>query len=284
MILYYALGGGLGHLTRARSVLEVLGLTRDAALVTGSVHAADPRVTGGLPVIDVPEVPSAGGRAALAGWLAGLLEARRPPVVILDAFPAGLLGEWCGLPVPPETRLWHVARLLRWDAYRARLAGPPPRLERSFIAERLARRHRRFLGAVSGSVERLRLPVARVASVAPPAELAGAPFWLVAHAGDARETAALARHADALRRATQPCARLVIATPGELSISVPGALLVDVNPASALFAHAARIVTAAGFNSMREAAPYRAKHLCLPLARALDDQFRRAARARARTA
>ena len=30
VILYYALGGGLGHLTRARKVLEALGL-RDAS-------------------------------------------------------------------------------------------------------------------------------------------------------------------------------------------------------------------------------------------------------------
>ena len=54
MILYYALGGGLGHLTRARKVLEALHLTRDAVLLTASPFGADPRVTGGLRVLKVP--------------------------------------------------------------------------------------------------------------------------------------------------------------------------------------------------------------------------------------
>ena len=52
MILYYALGGGLGHLTRARKVLGAPSAT--PSLLTASEHARDPRVTGGLPVIPVP--------------------------------------------------------------------------------------------------------------------------------------------------------------------------------------------------------------------------------------
>ena len=54
MILYYALGGGLGHLTRAQRVLSALGLTDRAALLTSSSFARDERVVGELPVIEVP--------------------------------------------------------------------------------------------------------------------------------------------------------------------------------------------------------------------------------------
>jgi hypothetical protein len=53
VILYYALGGGLGHLTRARKVLAALRLSDDAVLLTASRFARDPRVTGGLPVAAV---------------------------------------------------------------------------------------------------------------------------------------------------------------------------------------------------------------------------------------
>ena len=55
MILYYALGGGLGHLVRARAVLYTLGVAERAVLVTASPFAADARVVGGLPVVRVPE-------------------------------------------------------------------------------------------------------------------------------------------------------------------------------------------------------------------------------------
>ena len=67
MILYYALGGGLGHLARARKVIAALGL-RDVAVLTASRFASDPRVTGGLPLVSVP--PSLGrNRPRFVSWL-----------------------------------------------------------------------------------------------------------------------------------------------------------------------------------------------------------------------
>jgi hypothetical protein len=48
--------------------------------------------------------------------------------------------------------------------------------------------------------------------------------------------------------------------------------LVDAVPAAPLYAAAAGIVTAAGFNTVRELAPYRDRHVCVPFERRLDDQ------------
>jgi hypothetical protein len=43
---------------------------------------------------------------------------------------------------------------------------------------------------------------------------------------------------------------------------------------------ASRIVTACGFNVMRQTEPYRDRHTFLPFPRRYDDQFTRAARRR----
>jgi predicted glycosyltransferase len=43
-------------------------------------------------------------------------------------------------------------------------------------------------------------------------------------------------------------------------------------PAAPRYAGAAGIVTAAGFNAVRELAPYRERHVCVPFERRLDDQ------------
>ena len=56
----------------------------------------------------------------------------------------------------------------------------------------------------------------------------------------------------------------------------PGGDDLDVHPAAALFEPAAAIVTAAGFNAMRQAAPFRDRHRYLPFPRPLDDQRARA--------
>jgi hypothetical protein len=279
MIVYYAMGGGLGHLTRGRAVLDHLFPGREAALLTTSPHAADARVTGGRRVI-APPANATKDRAALRAWLAGALPELAPGVVVLDAFPAGVLGEWCGLAIPEGIELWHAARLLRWDAYRRRLDAPAPRLARTFVLEPLGRRHRKFLRTHSSTVENLFLPPSPDSRLqTPDSRLQG--YWLVVHSGPAPETAALVRHAEDLRRVEDPSAELLVATPArdrDAVAVVPHARFVDANPAAALFPHAARIVTACGFNAFRETRAFADKHVFVPFPRALDDQFRRAAR------
>ena len=251
MIAYYAIGGGLGHLVRARAVLHTLGVS-DAVLVTASPYAKDARVTGEVPVIDVP--PSLDGdRVGLRRWFAGLVAAERPERVIVDAFPAGVLGELPEIDVPVD----HVARLLRWPKYARRLDGPLPPIETTFVLEPLHPEHRAALEAASDRLEPLPL-------FDPPApardDAAGA--TLVVHAGPDHEVEALV----ALARTTGHPVR----------VARPGGPDLDVHPASALFSSAAAIVTAAGFNAMRQAAPFRDRHAFAPFPRPLDDQFARA--------
>lgn len=253
MIVYYAIGGGLGHLVRARAVLHTLGVS-DAVLVTASPFANDARVTGEVPVIEVP--PSLDGdRAGLRSWFAGLVAGERPERVIVDAFPAGVLGELVELEVPVD----HVARLLRWPKYARRLDRPLPRIETTFVLEPL---HPDHLAALQGASDRLE----PLALFDPPEEArhdaAGAA--LVVHAGPDHEVDALL----ALARTTGHRVR----------VARPGGPDLDVHPASALFSSAAAIVTAAGFNAMRQAAAFRDRHAFVPFPRPLDDQFARATR------
>ena len=105
MTAYYAMGGGLGHLTRARAFLHTLNVR--ATIVADSPFASDPRVTGGVPVVRT--VP--------------------PGDLILDTFPAGLFGEIEGGVVD------YVARYVRWERYA--LPPNPPRIRRAYVLEPL---------------------------------------------------------------------------------------------------------------------------------------------------
>jgi hypothetical protein len=252
VILYYAIGGGLGHLVRARAVLHTLGLEEDAALLTASRFADDPRVVGPVPVIRVPDELDR-DRVGLGRWLADLLAAEQPSRVIVDAFPAGVLGELGSLEVPVD----HVARLLRWPKYARRLDGPLPRIEATYVVEPLRPEHGAALAAAS---ERM-VPLALVDPPAPTRDDASGAA-LVVHSGPDHEVDALV----ALARGTGR--RVVIARPGGGDL--------DVHPAASLFADAAAIVTGAGFNAMRQAAPYRERHRFIAFPRPLDDQRARA--------
>jgi hypothetical protein len=275
VLLYYALGGGLGHLVRARAFLHTLGLAREATLFTSSRFAADHRVTGGLPVVRVPSSLD-GNRAGLRALLEETLAETRATRLVVDAFPAGLLGELAEWAPPAGLVLWHVARLLRWDRYSADASGRLPRFDVTFVVEELHPDHRRALEAVSREFR----PLDLVDPPASPPEPIQGPHVLVVHSVPDEEMLDLVACARDLAAADGHGARVVLASPARPG-SLPAAVeWRDAFPATGLFPAAERIVAAAGFNAVRQTEPWREKRFLVPYPRRFDDPFARAARVR----
>lgn len=275
MLLYYAMGGGLGHLTRARAFLHTLGFEGEATLFTSSHFAGDPRVTGGLPVVNVPAVLD-GDREGLRALLERTISDLGARHLVIDAFPAGLLGDLAdGTPLP-GLALWHVARLLRWERYAADTSPRLPRFEKTFVLETLHDDHRRALEEASVETRHLDL----VDPPTDPPEPLEAPYALVVHSGPDEETNDLVACARELLRADGSGARIVVVSPERPRDLTANASWLDAFPATSLYAGAERIVAAAGFNVVRQTAPFRAKRFLVPYPRRFDDQFARAARFR----
>ncbi len=265
MILYYAVGGGLGHLTRGRRVLEALGLANDAAIVTASPYASDARVTGGIPIIDVPARLEHAVDEHRA-WMRGL-DAER---MLVDTFPGGMQGELCGLDVPMDL----VARSLRWAVYRRAVPGELPSFETAWLLEELEPEHADFVREHSRCSVPLDL---RPRETAPEG---AEPFWLIVHSGPEEEVRELIAYTSELHAlAGRAAERTLVVT--RCNVALPeGFERIDAYPAAALFARAERIISAAGFNVMLETEPWKDKHEIVPFARRFDDQYRRAARRR----
>ncbi len=274
MLLYYAMGGGLGHLTRARAFLHTTGLDGEAALFTSSRFADDPRVTGGLRVVRVPGDLD-GDRDGLRAFLERRISDLGVRRLVVDALPAGILGELAEFRPPTGLELWHVARLLRWERYAADASARLPRFDVTYELEELHEDHGHALEASSCEVRRLEL-------VDPPTtgpEPIEPPYVLVVHSGPDEETSDLVACARELPRTGNGQARIVLASPARPGDLPPEVTWLDAFPATGLFARAERIVTAAGFNAVRQSAPFRAKRFLVPYPRRFDDQFTRAARA-----
>lgn len=253
MILYYALGGGLGHLTRGRRVLETLGLAHDAAFVTVSEYARDPRVTGGIPVIDYASLRDA---------------ARGAERMIVDTFPCGIQGELSALDADIPMDL--VARRVRWRAYRSAMPMPMPRFEKVWCVEELEPEQRASFSA----------PVVPLSWSVSDAAVPLEPYWLVVHSGPEEEVSELVGYAEELRRReASPPEQILVATRCAVPLP-PGFAIIDAYPVEPLFAAAAHIISAAGFNVMHETAPWRDKHHAVPFARKFDDQYWRLAQRR----
>jgi hypothetical protein len=274
MLLYYAMGGGLGHLTRARAFLHTTGLDGEAALFTSSRFADDPRVTGGLRVVRVP-ADLDGDRVGLRAFLERTISNLGVRRLVVDALPAGILGELADFRPPPGLELWHVARLLRWERYATDASAGLPRFDVTYELEELHADHRHALEASSCEVRRLEL-------VDPPStapEPIEPPYVLVVHSGPDEETSDLVACTRELLQTGNGKAKIVLASPARPEGLPPDVTWLDAFPATGLFARAERIVTAAGFNAVRQAASFRATRFLVPYPRRFDDQFTRAARA-----
>ena len=269
MILYYAAGGGLGHVTRGCRVLETLRLTDRAAIVTSSPDAHHARIAGGIPILDIPAELD-GNPAGHRAWLEALIRARHADRLIADTFPGGIQGELCGLDLPMD----HVVRLLRWDEYRRCVPGELPRFGTAWTVEELTPEHDAFVHAHSDRVAALALTPQRFPDVR------REPFWLIVHSGPEEEVRELVAYtAELLTLAADRPSQVLVAS--RCAVDLPGGFAhADASPAAALFPAATRIISAAGFNVMLETEPYRDKHEVVPFARRFDDQYARASRRR----
>jgi hypothetical protein len=271
MIVCYANGGGLGHLTRIRAYLHTRRRDEPATIVTGSPFAADPRVTGGRPVLSAPAGLDRDGRTR---WIGATLSRLAPAELVVDAFPAGLDGELTVRAIPPGTRVVHLARLLRWDAYRPLLPAEPPRFAETYLVEPVTAGHEAYLASVSASVSALEL-------TEPPSPGNPVEGWLIVHSGPDPETTELIEYAREMAGLESLRPRLTLVSPSRPHVLPPDVAHLDVYPAWPLFPSAERIITAAGCNIVRQLAHLRERHRMMPFPRRFDDQFARAARVRA---
>ncbi len=243
-------GDGLGHLTRAVAALHTLGVPAgDAVLLTSSPWAADPRAT-------------AGHRTAPAR-----LPLPSGVELWVDALPCGR-GELDRAAVEPAGVVRHLARRLSWSAYQPHLPPDPPRFATTWLTEPVGEEQEAWLRAHSDDLVTLEL----VDPPSPPPDLDVGGAWLVVHSGPPDEVGELVAYARDTAAAEDVQPRIVVVGPSGH----------DVLPAWPLFAGAARLITAAGANAVRQAhlhAPD-VPHLLLPMPRRWDDQPARARVAR----
>ena len=285
MILYYAVGGGLGHLTRARALLHTLDIQEPATILCSSPFGADPRIAGPHQIKIIPRILM-DERKAYTIWFRKWLAEQNPSVIYVDAFPAGILGELCGFAFTGGIRLIHIARFLCWKEYQQVLTGDLPPFERTLRVEPLDADQSKVLQQQGG--ENLNLSLAD-----PPAFLDSdmkgiiqsqrkkqEPLWLIVHAGAVTEVQDLIDYAREMSQLESLAPKLLLVTPQRVNDCPCSILQMDLYPATLLFPIADRIITACGFNIMRQTESYKEKHRFIPFPRRFDDQFLRAARRR----
>jgi peroxiredoxin len=275
------MGGGLGHLTRARAVLYTLGIETNAAIITSSNFAFDKRVTGDVKIIQVDKNFEK-NTLAFQRFLQKLFLESNCTNLYIDSFPLGIIGEFSNFEFPENLKVNYLARRLKWRNYQKFQAGVIPKFNKTFILEPLEVEHQEFVN--NNSTEQIEFEISYPAPKlsSPDKEILESilnekkTFWLIVHTGSEAETEELMNFAEEMRKIEKNNLNLILISPTSSRFQKAGLRQFNLYPASILFAHAERIFTAAGFNAMHQTAAFRQKHFFIPFPRRFDDQFARA--------
>ncbi|OQY57984.1 MAG: hypothetical protein B6245_14245 [Desulfobacteraceae bacterium 4572_88] len=200
-VLYYALGGGLGHITRTLAILNHIEHPDSFRILASGrwAHLAEPYSP--VPIDRVPK-SCMNSRSDYGAFLEDYIRRHGVRQIVLDTFPFGIVGEWRGQ--FPEISRFLVARYLKWQDYLKRIALPrkelaDENLANTLIIEPQAPAYEAFLSRKSrttflydpivfaGHDLRTRTPGQETA-------------WLVVHSGDRKEQDALLSFANEKRK------------------------------------------------------------------------------------
>jgi hypothetical protein len=274
MDLFYAMGGGLGHLCRINALIHTLGIT-NKRIITNSAFSSlifknDEIINISAEYYHKPW--------ELAVFIESVISRFKVTDFYIDTFPVGMIGELNFVNLKP-CRLIYIARLLNPESCKSLIEHTDLMFDHSFLVEKIHSQHKEFINkhSVSHSEISLIYPVIKQKPVLQQV-LAKIKFkpWLIVHSGPTHELEILYRHALDISSIHNQKPLFLILT--QVKDLLPGNDIVQLDyfPAEHFFPYADKIFTACGFNSMYQTRQYAEIHHFIPFDRKYDDQFERA--------
>jgi hypothetical protein len=264
MNLFYAMGGGMGHVYRTWIFIQHFKITEY------KVISANPLVRKLFTEDHIIFLDADRYEESWNAFVNNNLPSLHTSALYIDTFPAGITGELSTLVV--DFPVYYIARRMRWKNYVELTSSLTLSFSKVFQLEPLESDHEGFIRNRSSEIASLRLeyPVGSVANI--PKELIPThrPVWLIVHAFHKEETETLLQYAKDVARLEKikPC--FVVLSDQDIEISE--GMWVQYFPAADWFPLADKIFMAAGFNSVQQATPYLDKVNFFPFPRKYDDQ------------
>ncbi len=278
--LFYAMGGGLGHLQRCVALLKNGGgATQNTVVCSASPHLPTFAQQHSLRYYAIPTI-WATEPAALTLFLTNLLQKEQLTTIYIDVFPLGIIGEWNEiLPKFPMLNLVYIARRMKWELY-APLIKYSPQFNCTLVVEDLQPDHWEFVRQSSQQI------IEQKITAATPQTSTSCPiqedFYLVLHSEPAEEIAVLLHYAYDKQQLSKDNVVFVV-----VSQIKPTSIVKELNrylldtkitylktfDTDSLVKKAKKIFTACGFNTMHYLQNYSHKHYYIPFERKYDDQF-----------
>ena len=271
MTIFYALGGGWGHLYRVRTFIDQKQIP-DYKVLTANPVAHRFFDEEHLLIVDA----NAGSSAAdLAAAIREKLVGVQVSVFYVDTFPQGILGE---LPevIDPIWACYGLARRIIWSEYLPMLEGRPIKYRMVYAVEPLHPSQMAWYANHDTEVLPLvlRYPQANPRRIEDEALALEGPRWLIVHTSKEDELESLLGYARQSAMAAGENPSWIVLSDQEIALPGPGLVRPDW-PAVDWFPLVDRIFCGGGFNTLAQVQAYRKKVKAIPFPRRFDDQAER---------
>lgn len=276
-VLYYCLGGGLGHITRFTAFCNTLSI-RPILITANKTVSSDYLNSFTSYVYYLPDNLK-DDKQALKKWLLKKIKEINPDRLILDAFPAGVLGELADFPNELNSiKIEYISRILKLDTYNKRVEGELPKYSRIWQVEKVGEAQSVWLNHLA---KYNNIPITELTLCYPESDVdskINTPenCWLIVHSGSDQELQELYEYAKDIALLENASPNYVVV--GQLSAAkfLPeNVSYYNCYPVNNILKKAARVISAAGFNIMQQMSKIKEKHFVLPFNRPLDDQHLR---------
>ncbi|MEM9859689.1 MAG: hypothetical protein AAF843_20215 [Bacteroidota bacterium] len=268
MIAFYAMGGGLGHLTRVRAFIHTYGIKDSFRVITANRAAFRFFTSEKVLFIESDKETT---RDELAQKIHDATRDLKFKDLYVDAFPNGILGELSEKLILVEHR-HYLARRLIWKNYQPMLDGEIT-FNTIYRFEPLETDHQLFIQSHGKQIIKVSLDFSFLQSnKLPTTKKLSQPLWLIVHSTHPEELKLLLDHAQDIAKLEQIQPHFIVLS--DVSLPLPDSieLLMNENPMD-WYSLAERIFTGGGFNTWYQLKPWRNKHTALPFKRRYDDQF-----------
>jgi hypothetical protein len=264
MHVFYAQGGGLGHLTRIDKIIKTLDISvRDVIIITPSIFTHH----------------FVGYRFVQLLWnehhdewikkIELLISKTKITSFYVDTFPYGLKGELkCIYSSFPKLNYIYISRVLKWESYLEAMSSPNPiAFKDTLLLEKLYDSHLSWIEKHSEKITPLCLDYLQQKRLS----LLDMPYVLVVHSGGKSDVLTLCNLA--IKDFENKEVQIIVFTQVDLELSHPKiSAKKNQYPVAQYFENALHIYTAAGFNSIQELQHYKQKHTALAFKKQYDDQ------------
>lgn len=274
MKLFYAMGGGLGHLYRVRTFIDQRNFTSFQVLTNNPL--AEKLFSPAELALVEHETPH-----GLVEQIQSALNTIPFTELYVDAFPAGLFGEIPAL----NHRTVYLARRLNWSAYKSLVKPGQLRFNETLLFEELEAEHWQVVKEVSETISSIDLhyPHADSSRIISRENIPHAkPVWLIVHSFIREEVEMLVQYAKEVARLEKQDPVFIVLS--DQQIVEENVFCYTWFPAQDWFPLATRIFTGGGFNVLKQAVPYAEKITAIPFPRRYDDQAWRIKKFRSATA